>query len=148
MRPPVGQFNLDDMEFPSATLRKPIMILSQCLLFWGILVAGSVSIIAWAQDGSPASSASGWKRCQPLEEGASFAATVAGSDGRIYVITGLTGENEQFTSRNSAYDPQRNIWIELAPIPTPRSEPGTALGPEGKIYVIGGNPTRNRKQSS
>jgi len=93
-------------------------------------------------------SAPAWKPHRPMMEPAFFAGTVAGSDGRIYVITGSTGESGELTSRNSAYDPERDTWTKLAPIPTPRSEPGAALGPDGNIYIIGGNPTRSRQQSS
>jgi N-acetylneuraminic acid mutarotase len=79
--------------------------------------------------------------------GAVFAATVKGTDGRIYVIAGST-ERGVLTARNSAYDPRQDTWTTLSPIPTPRSEPGAALGVAGKIYVIGGNPSTSRKQSS
>ena len=89
----------------------------------------------------------GWERRAPLKGGAVFAGTVAGSDGRIYVITGST-ERGELTARNSAYDPRQDTWTALAPIPTPRSEPGAALGAAGKIYVIGGNPSIGRKQSA
>jgi N-acetylneuraminic acid mutarotase len=82
-----------------------------------------------------------------LTGGAVFAATVKGTDGRIYVITGST-ESGQLTARNSAYDPRQDTWTTLAPIPTPRSEPGAALGIAANIYVIGGNPGTGRKQSS
>jgi N-acetylneuraminic acid mutarotase len=89
----------------------------------------------------------GWRLRAQLSEGAVFAATVAGADGRVYVITGST-ESGRLTARNSAYDPRQDTWNALAPIPTPRSEPGAALAADGKIYVIGGNPTLNRKESS
>lgn len=89
-----------------------------------------------------------WRHRQPLAGGAVFAATVVGPDERIYVITGSIGDTGRLTSRNSAYDPLRDTWTRLAPIPTPRSEPGAALGPGGQIYVIGGNPTLSRKHSS
>jgi len=89
-----------------------------------------------------------WTHRRPLAEGAVFAATAAGPDGRIYVITGSVGDTGQLTSRNSAYDPMRDTWTRLAPIPTPRSEPGGALGSGGKVFVVGGNPTLSRKQSS
>jgi N-acetylneuraminic acid mutarotase len=97
--------------------------------------------------GGTSLSEGGWKKCQPLEGGAAFAGTVAGSDGRIYVITGSIGESGQLTSRNSAYEPRRKTWTKLAPIPTARSEPGAALGPDRRIYILGGNPTRNRSES-
>ena len=80
--------------------------------------------------------------------GSVFAATVAGPDERLYVITGSIGDTGQLTSRNSAYDPLRDAWTTLAPIPTARSEPGAALGSGGQIYVVGGNPTLDRKHSS
>ncbi len=137
-------------------LPKSLAILRLVFIRCGIVIFGCafLPVHAGGQVGSIAPAAQtplftgGWKQCQPLVEGAVFAGTVAGSDGRIYVITGSTGESGQLTSRNSAYDLLKNRWIELAPIPTPRSEPGAALGPDGKIYIVGGNPTRNRQQSS
>src|SRR5678815_4353489 len=114
----------------------------------GIILFGYAATARDAPGSSSASPAQEWQRCQPLEEGSVFAGTVAGTDGRIYTIAGETGESGQFSSQNSAYDPQRNTWIKLAPIPTPRSEPGAAVGPDGRIYVVGGNPTHGRKQAS
>ena len=89
-----------------------------------------------------------WRQRQPLAGGSVFAATVAGPDERLYVITGSIGDTGQLTSRNGAYDPLRDAWTTLAPIPTARSEPGAALGSGGQIYVVGGNPTLDRKHSS
>jgi N-acetylneuraminic acid mutarotase len=144
------------MRFPLPALPKSLTILSLDFVRWGIVFWGCASLpegVSAQADAiaSPAQASlldRGWQRCQPLQEGAVFAGTVAGSDGRIYVISGSTGESGQLTSRNSAFDPRKNSWTQLAPIPTPRSEPGAALGPDGKIYIVGGNPTRNRKQSS
>jgi N-acetylneuraminic acid mutarotase len=129
---------------------KSFTILPAGFISAGIIFLGCVfpAALADAQDGPTASPIQPWKRCQPLEEGAVFAGTVAGSDGRIYVITGSTNGGWIFTARNSAYDPRKNTWTKLAPIPTPRDEPAAAPGPDGKIYVIGGNPAGNRKQSS
>ncbi len=97
--------------------------------------------------GNAALTHQGWRLRAPLKGGAVFAATVKGTDGRIYVITGST-ERGELTARNSAYDPREDTWTPLSPIPTPRSEPGAAVGVAGKIYVIGGNPSIGRKQSS
>jgi N-acetylneuraminic acid mutarotase len=115
-----------------------------------ICILASIKLPAGAQPALPARATppkQGWTLRAQLTGGAVFAATVAGPDGRVYVITGST-ESGRLTARNSAYDPRQDTWNALAPIPTPRSEPGAALGADGKIYVIGGNPTLNRNQSS
>jgi N-acetylneuraminic acid mutarotase len=82
------------------------------------------------------------KTHRPMRVGAAYAAVVAGLDRRIYVISGfdkdLAGQPRELTNLNRAYDPGRDEWTELGPIPTPRTSPGAAVGPDGRIYVIGG----------
>jgi N-acetylneuraminic acid mutarotase len=83
------------------------------------------------------------KTRRPMKVGAAYAGIVAGQEGRIYVISGfdkdLPGQPRERTNLNRAYDPGRDEWTELAPIPTPRTSPGAAVGPDGFIYVIGGD---------
>lgn len=90
-----------------------------------------------------------WQLMTPLPEGAVFAGTVAGNDGRIYVMSGFRGpDTERLTPANRVYDPDTDRWALRAPVPTPRAEPGAAVAADGTIYLIGGNPSRGRKQSS
>jgi hypothetical protein len=61
---------------------------------------------------------SSWELMTPLPEGAVFAATVAGNDGRIYVISGFKGpDTEVLTSANRVYNPDENCWALRAPVP-------------------------------
>jgi N-acetylneuraminic acid mutarotase len=84
-----------------------------------------------------------------MKVGAAFAGVVAGLDQRIYVVSGfdkdLSGQPRKLTNLNRAYNPGRDEWTELAPIPTPRTSPGAAVGPDGRIYVIGGDRANFKK---
>src|SRR6266513_2893402 len=88
-----------------------------------------------------------WTQRKQMDEGAVFAGTVAGPGGRIYVVTGLTGNPEHLSASNRVYDTAADTWATLASIPTPRTEPGAALGPDGKIYIIGGDPSHRKDPS-
>jgi N-acetylneuraminic acid mutarotase len=55
-------------------------------------------------------------------------------DGKVYGAGGLPGERE---NDFAVYDPERDVWTSLPPMPTPRNH-ATAVALNGKIYVIGG----------
>jgi len=57
--------------------------------------------------------------------------------GKIYVIGGMTGSEGRRLNDTEVYDPQKNAWKYLAPMPTARSAPATAEI-NGIIYIIGG----------
>jgi N-acetylneuraminic acid mutarotase len=80
-----------------------------------------------------------WKR------GAIYPITIhhpvtVGVGGKLYSLGGqisLSGQSD--TSRTFEYDPERDAWRELAPMPTARGGgAGAAVG--DKIYVVGGRP--------
>jgi N-acetylneuraminic acid mutarotase len=79
-----------------------------------------------------------WTKRSSMKQGAVFAGTALGSDGRIYVISGNTEYDGGLTAAVHVYDPARDMWSEAAPIPTPRTSAGAAIGPDGRIYVVGG----------
>lgn len=62
-------------------------------------------------------------------------------NGKIYVFGGFVRPAEvaawQPVNRSWSYDPAKDQWQELAPMPTPRGA-GWAVESNGKIYVIGG----------
>ena len=59
------------------------------------------------------------------------------SAGRIYVAGGMVGETGRPLATASRYDPRRDVWTTLAPLPTPtRSAAGTAF--DGRFVVAGG----------
>ena len=60
---------------------------------------------------------------------------VAVVNGKIYAIGGTT-ENE-FVNTNEEYNPETDMWILKAPMPTPRNYFATAVY-QNKIYCIGG----------
>ncbi|XP_055348031.1 kelch-like protein 3 [Paramacrobiotus metropolitanus] len=68
---------------------------------------------------------------------------VAVCEGRLYVFGGLRSERDRFssaitTAASYCYDPARNVWEELAPMPTARADCSACVGPDGLIYVAGG----------
>src|SRR5216684_7817966 len=54
---------------------------------------------------SAATSAGMWRKCQPMPQGAVFAGTVLGADGRIYVISGSTQYDVKLTAAVNVYRP-------------------------------------------
>ena len=63
--------------------------------------------------------------------------TAAEVGDRVYVFG---GEGADGTFReNEAYDPARDAWQSMAPMPTARHGLGSAVA-EGRIYVISGGP--------
>jgi N-acetylneuraminic acid mutarotase len=65
-------------------------------------------------------------------------AAVAGRDGMIYAIGGLT-ENGSASGVVEVYDPTTDSWTTRRPMPTPRSSLAAVLGSDGKIYALGGD---------
>jgi len=82
---------------------------------------------------------SAWIQRRPMTDGAVFAATVSGVDGRIFVISGRTTYDGGLTPANRIFDPKLESWSYGAPIPIPRTSAGAAVGPNGIIYVAGGH---------
>lgn len=60
---------------------------------------------------------------------------VVALDGKIFVIGGFD-ENLQVVPDVEAYDPVRDTWESLAPLPVPLHHPNVAAV-DGKIYVLG-----------
>jgi N-acetylneuraminic acid mutarotase len=71
---------------------------------------------------------------------------VATANDKIYVFGGFVRPPSilawQPINRSWEYDPAKDSWTELAPMPTPRGA-GTAVEFGGKIYVIGGARSNN-----
>jgi len=76
------------------------------------------------------------KTPMPTKRGAHAAAVI---DGKIYVVGGAN--RKRFNLINTAalevYDPIKDVWKKLAPIPTPRDHL-TASSFDEKLYAIGG----------
>jgi N-acetylneuraminic acid mutarotase len=62
------------------------------------------------------------------------AVTVAG---KIHVVGGRFGENEDMTGLHDIYDPASDSWTSAAPVPTPRGGGAGALY-HGMIVFLGG----------
>ena len=62
---------------------------------------------------------------------------VVTADEKIYVATGIGGDDGQPQTDFHRFDPETEEWSRLAPVPTPRCDPG-ALALDGKIYLFGG----------
>jgi N-acetylneuraminic acid mutarotase len=81
----------------------------------------------------------GWARCSPMPVPRRGAAGTLGKDGRIYVVGGRLGPaGAEATNRVEAYDPVRDAWIEVTPMPTPRAWLAAASMPDGRILALGG----------
>ncbi len=85
-----------------------------------------------------------WTKRRPVNQGAVFAGTLVGRNGRIYVISETTQYDVNLTDAVHVYDPKNDMWAGAAPIPTPRTCAGAALGPDGRIYMIGGQDRERR----
>lgn len=77
-----------------------------------------------------------WTRKAPIPTPRQLAVAAA-VDGKIYVVGGAGGENNEPVATVEVYDPATDSWGIVADIPTPRLAP--AIGAiDGKIYVAGG----------
>lgn len=83
-----------------------------------------------------------WTELLPVPFFTHFPATVAGADGRIYL---LGGYDDSFMRNMSgafsvvmAYDIEKGTWIEMPPLPEARANLGAAVCPDGRIVVVGG----------
>jgi hypothetical protein len=73
--------------------------------------------------------------------------TVAGADGRIFVIGAPYNRGDPATIKAhpvivEAYDPRTDHWQTLASPTRRRDGFGATLGPDGRIYLLGGGPSR------
>jgi N-acetylneuraminic acid mutarotase len=78
-----------------------------------------------------------WFRVPSLPGPAVENPAVVARGGRLYVIGGSTEPFSGAVARVTSYDPHRNRWRSLTPMPTPRGG-ATAQVLGGKIYVAGG----------
>jgi N-acetylneuraminic acid mutarotase len=76
----------------------------------------------------------GWRELAPVAGGPRQEHGVVALKGKVYVIAGVNPTN---TGRVEAYDPRRNTWAEVAPLPLPMNHPNVAAV-RGRIYVLGG----------
>ncbi|XP_055351455.1 kelch-like protein 20 [Paramacrobiotus metropolitanus] len=71
-----------------------------------------------------------------------FDSAMVACRGLLFVFGGANWVSSSKTYRISAgaycYDPARNVWKNLAPMPTARSKCRACVGLDGLIYVVGG----------
>ena len=84
-----------------------------------------------------------WNTKEPMSQARAGLGVVA-VDGKIYAIGGYTAR-EYFTpidmcGTNERYNPKKDTWVTLKPMPTPRTNFAIAAH-QGKIYCIGNGPT-------
>ena len=86
--------------------------------------------------GGPAAPDAGWERVASLSQRRSYIAA-AELGGRIYAAGGMVGETGRPLATVSRYDPGRDAWRTLTPLPeATRAAAAAALG--GRIVVAGG----------
>jgi len=78
-----------------------------------------------------------WSTVAPMPTARDRLAAVAGADGLIYAIGGVSSTGA--SNAVEAYDPMTDSWSTRAPMPTPRFELAAVLGSDGMIYAIGGD---------
>jgi hypothetical protein len=61
-----------------------------------------------------------------------------GSDGKVYVATGIGADNTPLPAQMAQYDPATNNWSDVAPPPVAVGEYAMAAD-GGKVYIAGGN---------
>lgn len=94
----------------------------------------------WVLTPNGPSAADGWIRKAPLPMPRGHL-TGAALNGFVYAIGGCVGHDPAMidVSYVHRYDPRTDAWVEVAPLPTPRShvEPGTFIR-HGRIVLAGG----------
>ncbi|MEP6860210.1 MAG: kelch repeat-containing protein [Deltaproteobacteria bacterium] len=78
-----------------------------------------------------------WSTVAPMPTARDRLAAVAGADGLIYAIGGMSSTGA--SNAVEAYDPMTDSWSTRAAMPTPRFELAAVLGTDGRIYAIGGD---------
>ena len=59
-------------------------------------------------------------------------------NGKLYVVGGRVGGLEHNLDANEVYDPVKNTWTSLEPMPSKRGGLAAASSTDGDIYVFGG----------
>jgi len=77
-----------------------------------------------------------WQSGPPLLQSMEDGAATLGPDGHIYVIGGYSGGGS--IAAVQAYDPRRDSWLSVAPLPSPRCCLGAVTTSNGQIYAVGG----------
>jgi len=79
-----------------------------------------------------------WELKAPMSVNRAFH-SIAAIDKKIYVFGGSTGKKSEFrdTTSSEMYDPQKNKWTGIAPMPEPVTT-ACAISIDREIYIIGG----------
>jgi N-acetylneuraminic acid mutarotase len=101
---------------------------------------GLLGYVAWLTLTNPGPrDAVGWTLLARLSSARGETATAV-TDGRLYVIGGLTGLNGEASPAVSVYDPARDTWDAGVPLPAARHH-AAAAALDGTVYVSGGGPS-------
>ena len=84
------------------------------------------------------------KRVMPTPRGQSV--TIAGDDGWIYVIGGVSIANGTALATVEAYDHVTDSWITMSSLPNATMGASGAKALDGTIYVISGSGTIQERQ--
>ena len=81
-----------------------------------------------------------WQKKSPMPTSRFlFLAAMGAKDGKIYAIGGWGTEAQGWVlDKAECYDPLKDSWKSLKPMPTPRGELAVAAASNGRIYAIGG----------
>lgn len=82
-----------------------------------------------------------WSAAAPLPKGRDHMAAVT-VDGKIHVVGGRFGANEDSTGLHTIYDPKTNSWMSAAPVPTPRGGGAGTLYRNMIVFLGGESDTR------
>ena len=101
------------------------------------------SRLATAEEFDPSTNT--WTELPPMPTARSYPALVAGPDGRLYAIGGVSLTYGESLSRAvESFDPTTRTWSVQAPLPAPPDtydqtyyQSGAAVGGGGRIYVLG-----------
>jgi len=78
-----------------------------------------------------------WSQRAPYPGPARDHLGIAAAHGYLYLLGGLTAWPGPAVTNLQRYDPNRDSWMDLSPLPLPRGAMGVAAL-NGKIYVVGG----------
>jgi Kelch motif len=123
--------------------RRKILAASAAVLALALASAGCGGSSSTGEKG--AASAASWSFAARMLHRRSYTAS-AELGGKVYVAAGMVGNTGRPLDLFERFDPSRNEWTSLTPLPE-SFRAGAAASLDGRIWVVGGNsPTTSGRQ--
>jgi N-acetylneuraminic acid mutarotase len=119
----------------SERLRRHRLTIGAALVVAAVLAVAAIGCGGVFDDDE--STAAEWSPAPQLTHRRSYPAS-AQIDGKIYVAAGMVGETGRPLDRLERFDPSRNEWTSLTPLPISFSA-GAGASLNGRFWVVGGD---------